>query len=45
MLMNYEITYDTCPMPSRSRRSERRRHENICGKLFHNSIASTAHTV
>jgi len=35
----------TWPMPSRSRRSERRRNENICGKFLHNAIASTAHTV
>jgi len=36
------------PMPSRLRRSERRRHENICGKFLHNALASTSnctHTV
>ena len=30
------------PMPSRLRRSERRRHENICGKFLHNAVASTS---
>ena len=35
-------------MPSRLQRSERRRHENICGKFLHNALVSTSnctHTV
>jgi len=32
---------NTCSMPSRTQRSEQRRHENICGKFIHNAIGST----
>jgi len=37
----------TWPMPSRWRRSERRGHEYICGKILYNAIRTTncTHTV